>query len=70
MLVNDTLGDGEAEAGAFGVETGGDEGLENIGQHVARDAGAVVLYGDRDPGLRVAIQAPRINVISPDAGMA
>ncbi len=57
VLVNDALGHGEPKPGALRVQTRGDEGFKNIGQHVGRDAGAVVFHRDRDPGLRVAIQA-------------
>ena len=70
VLVNDALGDGEAQAGAFGVQAGGDERLENVRQHIGRDAGAIVFDGNGDPRLRVAIQTPRMNAISPDGGMA
>jgi hypothetical protein len=34
VLVNDSLRDGEPEAGALGVQTRGDEGFKNVGQHV------------------------------------
>ena len=70
VLVNDALGHRESEAGALGVQTRGDKRFENIGQHVGRDAGAVVFHRDRDPGLRVAIQAPGMDRDFARGGMA
>ena len=43
------FGDGEAESGAAGVETRGHEGLEDVGQNVRRDPGAVIEHAHGNP---------------------
>ena len=61
MLMHDAFGDGESQAGSLGVQAAGHERVEDIGQHVGRDAGAIVFHRDRDPGLTVAVDAPWID---------
>ena len=56
MLAGDSFGDGEPEAGAFGVESGGGEGLEESGEEGWVDAGAVVAHGKADPVSAVAVE--------------
>lgn len=54
VFADDALGDGEAEAGAAGVEAGGGEGFEEAGEDGGVDTGAVVDDADGDPFAAVA----------------
>ena len=49
MLTDDAVGDGEAEAGAARIEAGGDEGVEDFGEDVGGNAGAIVFHFEVQP---------------------
>jgi hypothetical protein len=53
VLADDAFGDGEAEAGAVGIEAGGDEDFEDFGQDVLGDSGTIILHGDGEGGAAV-----------------
>ena len=57
MLGYDAFGDRESQAGAASVQTGRHEGVEDIGQHVGGNAGAVILHRDGDARGAVAVRA-------------
>ena len=54
VFADDAFGDGEAEAGAAGIEAGGGEGFEESREDGGVDAGAVVDDADGDPFAGVA----------------
>ena len=60
MLVHDAFRNGQPQARSLGIQAAGYERLEDLRQHVGRNAGPIVFDRDGDPGLRVAIQPPRI----------
>ncbi len=61
MLMHDAFGHRESQASSLGVQAAGHERVEDIGQHVGRDAGAIIFHRDRDPGLTVAADAPGLD---------
>src|SRR5580693_10344305 len=61
VLMNNAFSHREPEPGALGVQPRGYERFKNIRQNVGRDTRAVVFHGDRDPRLRIAIQAFGMN---------
>jgi len=62
VLRNDTFGHGQAESSASRVETRGHEGVEDIRQHIRRNARTVVFHGNGKSRLSSSVDAARANI--------
>ena len=67
MLLDDLVRDGKPETGAFAGLLRGEERVEDLRQHLGRNAGAVVFHFDRDAA---AFVARDVSVMSPAAAQA